>query len=248
MTVSNKTTLSCYPELAYGGYSRVDGIVAFYARVNSLLTPESTVLDIGCGRGAFMEDATSPWRNSLRVFKGRVGKVIGIDVDPEGECNPDMDEFRLLEDQHHWPVEDASIDLATSNCVLEHVEHPDTFFAECSRVMKPGGYVCLRTPNKYFYISIIAALVPNKFHTALTSRVQHGRKDEDVFPTFYRCNTKRSVTRMLNKAGFDVTVVRHEAEPAYMHFSNIAYRLGSLAHRLMPPPLTSTLLIYARKR
>ena len=112
--------------------------------------------------------------------------------------------------------------------------------------MKPGGYVCLRTPNKYFYISLIAALIPNRFHTALTSRVQHGRKDEDVFPTYYRCNTKRSVTRMMNKVGFDVTIVRHEAEPAYMHFSNLAYRLGVIAHRLMPPPLASTLLIYAR--
>jgi len=248
MTVSNKTTLRCYPELSYGGYSRVDGNVAFYARVNSLLTPDSTVLDIGCGRASFMEDATSPWRNSLRVFKGRAGKVIGIDVDPEGESNPNMDEFRLLEDQHHWPIEDASIDLAMSDYVLEHVEHPDTFFSECSRVMKPGGCVCLCTPNKYFYISLIAALIPNRFHTYLTSRVQHGRKDEDVFPTYYRCNTKRSVTRMMNKVGFDVTVVHHEAEPAYMHFSNIAYRLAALAHRLMPPPLCSTLLIYARKR
>ena len=71
---------------------------------------------------------------------------------------------------------------------------------------------------------------------------------KDVFPTFYRCNTKRSVTRMMNKVGFDVTVVRHEAEPAYMHFSNIAYRMGAIAHRLMPPFLASTLLIYARKR
>ncbi|MDG1899126.1 MAG: methyltransferase domain-containing protein [Phycisphaerales bacterium] len=248
MTVSNKTTLRCYPEIAYGGYSRVDGMVAFYSRVNALLRSDSTVLDIGCGRGAFMDEESSPWRNSLRIFKGRCARVIGLDVDPDGAGNPDMDEFRLLEDQQHWPIEDASIDLATSNYVLEHVEDPEAFFAECSRVIKPGGHVCLCTPNKYFYVSILASLIPNRFHSALTSRVQHDRKDEDVFPTFYRCNTKRTVIRMMEKAGFDVTVVRHEAEPAYMHFSSIAYRLGAIAHRLMPPPLASTLLIYARKR
>lgn len=248
MAVTNKTTLRCYPELNYGGYSRCDGIVAFYARVNALLTPESTVLDIGCGRGAYIDDEASPWRNSLRNFKGRASRVIGIDVDEEGDTNPHIDEFHILENQDKWPVEDDSIDLSVSNCVLEHVENPASFFSECSRVMKSGGHVCLRTPNKHSYISLVASLIPNRFHASVTSKVQRKRKAEDVFPTFYRCNTKRSVRKAMNAAGFDVLVIRHEAEPAYMHFSKIAYRLGVIAHRLMPPPFASTLLIFARKR
>jgi len=248
MAVKNATTLRAYPELAYGGYARCDGIVAFYARVNALLSADAHVLDIGCGRGAYIDDQTSPWRNSLRNFKGRARQVTGIDVEEEGNTNPHLDTFHMIEDLDKWPIEDESIDLAVSNCVLEHVENPDSFFSECRRVMKPGGHVCLRTPNKHSYISIIASLIPNRFHAAVTSKVQRKRKAEDVFPTFYRCNTKRSVMRSMHKAGFDVTVLQHEAEPAYMHFSSLAYRLGVIAHRLMPPPLASTLLIYARKR
>ena len=233
MPLSNDTIRRCYPETEFGGYSRVDGTVAFYSRVNALLTPETRLLDIGYGRGAGKEDRCE-WRRSLQCFKGRVAHVTGIDPDPDAAGNPDLDDFRLIEQPDVWQVEDGSIDLAVSDFVLEHVEHPDAFLAECHRVLAPGGHACFRTPNR--------------FHTALTSRVQHGRRDEDVFPTFYRCNSKRAITRRMNAAGFDVTVVRHEAEPAYLHFSNIAYRLGVLAHRLMPPPLASTLLIFARKR
>lgn len=247
MALSPDTIRRCYPETAFGGYSRVDGTVAFYSRVNALLTPETRLLDIGCGRGAGKEDACN-WRRSLQSFKGRVAHVTGIDPDPDAAGNPDLDDFRLIEQPDVWQVEDESIDLAVSDFVLEHVEHPDAFLAECHRVLAPGGHACFRTPNRFSYIALAASIIPNRFHTALTSRVQHGRRDEDVFPTFYRCNTKRSITRMMDKAGFDVTVVRHEAEPAYLHFSNIAYRLGVLAHRLMPPPLASTLLIYARRR
>ncbi len=247
MAFSNDTIRRCYPEVDFGGYSRVDGTVAFYSRINALLTPKTRLLDIGCGRGSGKHDSCE-WRRSLQCFKGRVAHVTGIDPDPAAAANPDLDEFHLIEPERPWPLEDGSINLAVSDFVLEHLEHPDRFFSECHRILAPGGQVCLRTPNKYFYISLIASLIPNRFHAALTSRVQKEREDEDVFPTFYRCNTRRSIVRIMKKAGFDVTVVRHEAEPAYLHFSNLAYRIGALAHRLMPPPLASTLLIYARKR
>lgn len=248
MSVKNSTMLRAYPEIGYGGYTRCDGTVAFFARVNALLAPDAHVLDIGCGRGACFDDESSPWRNSLRNFKERARQVTGIDVDEEGRSNPSLDAFHLIEDPGRWPIESDSIDLAVSNYVLEHVENPGTFFSECHRVLKPGAYVCLQTPNRYSYVSLIASVIPNRFHAGITSKVQDSRRSDDVFPTFYRCNTKRAVIRYMRKAGFEVTVLRHEAEPAYLRFSSLAYRLGVLAHRLMPPPLASTLLIYARKR
>jgi len=247
MPVKKSTMLRAYPELGYGGYTRCDGTVAFFARVSALLAPDDHVLDIGCGRGASFDDASSPWRNSLRNFKGRAAKVTGIDVDEEAGSNPSLDAFHLIEDHRTWPVEDESIDLAVSSYVLEHVEDPARFFSECHRVLKPGGHLCLQTPNRYSYVSMAASLIPNRFHAGVTAKVQDSRRSDDVFPTYYRCNTKRSILRTMRRAGFDVTVLRHEAEPAYLRFSSIAYRLGVLVHRLMPPPLASTLLIYARK-
>lgn len=40
-----------YPESRFGGFTDVDGTVAFYTRVQSLVEAGSVVLDVGCGRG-----------------------------------------------------------------------------------------------------------------------------------------------------------------------------------------------------
>ena len=84
-----------YPECR-GGFSHVDGTIVFYARVNALLDPKGVVLDLGCGRGAHREDP-SEFRRALRVVRGKVDTVIGLDVDPRAAENPFIDEFRLLE-------------------------------------------------------------------------------------------------------------------------------------------------------
>src|SRR5512139_2576845 len=98
-----------YPETKLGGFSNVDGTIAFYNRVNALLTPASLVVDIGCGRGAYGEDPV-PFRRQLRILKGKCQRIIGIDLSQAGHENPFIDEFRLIE-KENWPVEDRSIDL-----------------------------------------------------------------------------------------------------------------------------------------
>ena len=129
-----------YPECRFGGFSHVDGTVAFYTRIRALLDPTSVVLDVGCGRGAAKDRLVQKPSERLRVLQESCHTTIGIDVDPAGADNPFMDEFHLI-DSDRWPVDDASIDLLYADYVLEHLEHPDQFFAECSRVTKPGGYI-----------------------------------------------------------------------------------------------------------
>jgi hypothetical protein len=86
-----------YPEARFGGFTAVDGTVAFYVRVNALLQPDMTVLDVGCGRGGYSED-TCAFRRDLRVLRGKVRRVIGIDVEDAGMSNPCVDEFRRRTD------------------------------------------------------------------------------------------------------------------------------------------------------
>ena len=234
-----------YPEKRLHGFTRVDGTVWFYTRVNALLRPEFTVLDIGCGRGAAACDAVE-YRRNLVTLRGRCARVIGIDVSPDAESNPLVDEFRRI-DGAGWPVESATVDLAVSDWVVEHVESPHHFFSECARILKPGGTLCLRTPNVHGYPALAARLIPERWHARILRSAQPNRSDEDVFPGVYRCNTRSELERALAHAGFEPFVIGYEAEPAYLGFSQTAYRIGAALNRFVPEPFRATLLVFARK-
>lgn len=125
-----------YPESCFGGYSDRDGTATFYGRIQSMLSPGMTVLDVGCGRGAGLVDDPVRWRRDRRRLRGRCERVIGIDVDPAGSENPGLDEFRHLRDPSAWPIDDASVDLVLADFVLEHIEDLVCFFAEVNRALK----------------------------------------------------------------------------------------------------------------
>ncbi|HMQ70824.1 MAG: class I SAM-dependent methyltransferase [Candidatus Competibacter sp.] len=233
-----------YPEAQFGGFTDIDGTMAFFNRVNSLLKPSFVILDVGCGRGSYAEDSVQIRRN-LRIIQGKVSKVIGIDVDQNAQHNPFLDEFHLIQG-NSWPLDDNSIDLIICDNVLEHVCNPDTFFAEIYRVLKHNGLLCIRTPNRWSYIALAATVIPNKYHSKVTSIVQDGRKDEDVFPTVYKCNSVKRLRRIMNKNGFEHVVYGYEAEPSYLSFSGVAYFLGVLHQKFAPGFLKPAIFAFGR--
>lgn len=107
--------------------------------------PGETVLDIGSGGGIDCFDA------ARRV--GPAGRVIGLDMTDAmleiarrhaptvaanlGYATPNM-EFRKGQAEA-MPVEDASVDLIISNCVINLSPDKAAVFREMYRVLKPGG-------------------------------------------------------------------------------------------------------------
>jgi len=103
------------------------------------LMPGETVLDLGSGAGF---DAFLAARHVADT-----GRVIGVDMTPEmiekaranavEGCFTNV-EFRLgrLES---LPLEDRSVDAATSNCVINLVPDKSVVFREIVRVLRPGG-------------------------------------------------------------------------------------------------------------
>jgi SAM-dependent methyltransferase len=235
-----------YPERRFGGFTHVDGTVAFYTRVNSLLDPDAVVLDLGCGRGAAAEDPV-PLRRELQLLRGKCARVLGADVDAGAAENPNIDEFHLIADGR-VPVPDATVDLCLADFVVEHVQDVDGFFSETSRMLKPGGYLCIRTPNTWSYMGVASRLVPTRLHARVLGRVQVDRKEEDIFPTVYRCNTAHKLGAALDRHGFEAVVQTQEPEPAYLSFSGILYALGVFHQRHAPRPFRRMLLAYAQKR
>lgn len=103
------------------------------------LKPGEVVLDLGSGGGIDLFLAAQ------RI--GPTGKAIGLDMTQEmvdlaqknalkvGALNV---EFRLGE-MEEMPLEDESVDVIISNCVINLSPDKDRVFAEAYRVLKPGG-------------------------------------------------------------------------------------------------------------
>lgn len=233
-----------YPEARFGRFTDIDGTIAFFIRINSLLNSSFTVLDVGCGKGAYADDPIVI-RRSLRILKGKVSKVIGIDVDNIAKDNSFIDEFRLIH-ADSWPIENDSIDLIVCDNVLEHIKNPDRIFSEAHRVLKNGRFFCIRTPNRWSYIALFARLIPNRYHSQVTNVVQDGRKSEDVFPTGYKCNSIGKIKDMMKNHDFEGVVYGYEAEPSYLSFSKVAYWLGILHQRFAPGFLKPAIFAFGR--
>lgn len=234
-----------YPESRFGGFTKVDGTIVFYSRVNALLQASSVVVDIGCGHGAYVSDPVE-YRRQLRILKGKCRKVVGIDIDPRASKNPFIDEFHAI-DSDRWPIDDSQADMCISDNVLEHVADPDHFFSEVRRILKPGGHICIRTPNVLSYFGLISRLVPNRQHPNVLGKVKDGVQARDVFPALYRCNTLRSIAKTLTKYGFEYHVYGYDAEPSYLSFSRFLYFLGVLHQRYAPEVLKVGIHAFGRK-
>ena len=80
------------------------------------------------------------------------------------------------EDVEALSFDDSSLDLIVSNDVFEHVPHPSNAFAECARVLKPGGIMLATIP---FHISE---------DISITRARLTGGKLEQLLPAAYHGN------------------------------------------------------------
>ena len=95
------------------------------------------VLDIGCATGAL-----------LAVLKNRGWAVKGVEISgPQAaHCRKQgLDVSALPLEENRFP--DRSFDVVLASHVIEHLNDPMSFAAEVFRILKPGGYFFVTTPN-----------------------------------------------------------------------------------------------------
>jgi SAM-dependent methyltransferase len=228
-----------------GGYLPLDGTVEFYGRVCALLKPTDVVLNLGAGRGAWYFEDESEYRRSLQDLKPRVKYVSGADIDPVVLTNPTSHENLLIRDGR-IPLPDHSVDLVVADYVFEHIENPAAVCAEISRLLRPGGYLCARTPHKYHAICIAARLIRNRSHAHVLSVAQPHRTSADVFPTVYRLNTIRDIRRHFG--AFDDHSYLYAAEPQYYFGRKYMYYALRCLRPVLPGVLAASIFVFLKKR
>jgi SAM-dependent methyltransferase len=249
MTNSVRSVVAtAFPEVGAGGYTRMDGSVEFYSRVQALLRPEMRVLDYGAGRAQWFEDDLCQYRRSVRQIKGRVREVVASDVDPAVLSNRSVDAVVHTAADQPLPFADASFDLIVADYVFEHIQDPQQVANELDRILAPGGWICARTPNALGYIPFCSRLVNNRFHVKLLERVQPNRKAVDVFPTVYRLNTLGAIRKYFPAARFENYAYRYDAEPSYFFGSKVVFACLRFIDWLLPPQCSSQLFVFVRKR
>jgi len=107
--------------------------------------PGQAVVDLGCGAGGDFAGLAEAVTIS--------GSLLGIDHDPAmadraRDCARGLGQVRVAQaEAHALPLQDASVDRAWSDRILQHVADPGQVLAEARRVLRPGGRLVMAEPD-----------------------------------------------------------------------------------------------------
>jgi ubiquinone/menaquinone biosynthesis C-methylase UbiE len=124
---------------------------------------KGSLIEVGCGA-----------KRSTLLFGDLVERHIGIDIP---ECYHDLSKIDVFATAYRLPFKEGSFDCAYSGAVIEHLDDPQTMFAETFRVLAPGGHAIFTAPQSF-----------------------HLHEE----PRDYFRFTKYGLARMCERAGFEV--------------------------------------------
>ncbi|AMV38193.1 class I SAM-dependent methyltransferase [Planctomyces sp. SH-PL62] len=163
--------------------------------VGKCVDPGCNWLDVGGGRAIFPENP-----RLARELVSRCEKVVAVDPSDNVQRND------FVHERHQLMLQDfearEQFDLATMQMVVEHVDQPESFVDALARLVKPGGTVVVFTVNRWSPLTLISWLVPFRFHHPI-KHFFWGGEEEDTFPVAYRMNTRRTLSRLFGRSGFD---------------------------------------------
>lgn len=169
--------------------------------LDSIVSPGCRWLDIGCGHTLVPD-----WIHGSVPFQRRLLSrcEIARGCDPVDDRPHKAGLQKYVGDCTVLPYPDGFFNLVTANMVVEHIKDTQSFGREVHRVLAPGGKFVFHTPNLRNPVIFLASLLPARLVRFVANRLD-GRSHEDVFPTYYRMNTRRAISRV---PGFDILNLR----------------------------------------
>lgn len=159
-------------------------------KVLSNLAGPGELLDIGCGRGKF-----------LQVAKDAGWKVTGLEPAKEhADYANRVQGFNVLNTSiENAFLGDERFDVVTLWDVIEHLDHPKEILNKISKSIKPGGYLLLATPNQKSLIHFLARTLYVASVGAIKKPLSFLFVQEHVL--YF---TPKSLTKMVEECGFIV--------------------------------------------
>lgn len=220
-------TSCCSSNSCYGGTSQAESISkkVGYSDVEINAVPEGANLGFGCGNpvaiaslkeGDVVLDLGSgagfdAFLAAQRV--GKTGRVIGVDMTPEmlkkARANAEKGgygnvEFRSGEIEK-LPVENGSVDVIISNCVINLSPDKESVFREAFRVLKTGGRLMV---SDLVLVKDLPAAIKESVEAYVGCLAGAIKKDEYL--------------KFITMAGFqDVKVISESSYPVDAMFENL---------------------------
>ena len=157
---------------------------AYNELITSYMAKESIWVDIGCGDNF-----------SVETFGSKARLAVGIDLLlPQHKTAA----LFICGDIRHLPISSEIADLVTLRFVVEHLPYIPSDFTEIERILKPGGYIVMITPNLWSPFVFVAQLLPS----VLKRKILHALytvDESEVIPTYHLLNTPSQIRKGIGK-------------------------------------------------
>jgi SAM-dependent methyltransferase len=214
-----------------------------------MLEPKAgtSFLDIGCYDGT-----------KSRLLGELVGasRICGVDFLPERLQQAQrrgIDTHLVdLNADVRLPFGDGEFDFVFAGDVIEHLYSPDHLLTEVARLLSPGGYAILTTPNLASWRNRLVLLVGwQPFGTEVSTRYRLGNPfaPRGIPSGHIRVFVPRSLRELLERYGFEIASLRGlpDGAPAKGLISSASRFVDQVVTRFFPV-LCDELVVKFRKR
>jgi methionine biosynthesis protein MetW len=126
------------------------------------INDRARIIDLGCGDGEF----------TIRIKeKAMTGMIHGVESCKDNTIRAQINGIEVVNADlnQKLPIEDEEFDVVHANQVIEHLVETDLFVKEIYRILKPGGYAIISTPNLASFHNLISLVLGKQPFTAHVS-------------------------------------------------------------------------------
>jgi 2-polyprenyl-3-methyl-5-hydroxy-6-metoxy-1,4-benzoquinol methylase len=181
------------------------------------------LVDVGCGTGRLLD-----------YVRGFTTSYTGVDIVRYGTFPPEALFAQTNLDREMVPLTDGCADVICALEVIEHLENPRVLCRELTRLLRPGGWLAVSTPNQLSLGSLVCLAV----------RGQHAAFQPASYPSHRTALLPIDLVRIAQECGLDCASLEYTRR-GRVPFTSIHYP-GPLS-RWWPRGFSDNVILVARK-